>query len=69
MKDAPSAVEKFHSYSPSVLIDITDACAILHRSRASIYRHFKSGELTLVKVGSSSRIRVGELRRLIGEVA
>ncbi|MBK7417417.1 MAG: helix-turn-helix domain-containing protein [Dechloromonas sp.] len=41
-------------------------CAISYRSRASIYRHFKSGELNPVKVGNSTRIKVGELRRLIG---
>lgn len=49
----------------SMLVDIETAVVISGRSRASIYRHLKAGELTLVKVGNSSRIRVGDLRRLI----
>ncbi len=50
----------------SALVSIPTACAVSDRSRASIYRHFKSGDLTPIKVGSSTRIKVGELRRLIG---
>ena len=60
------AVQQFHTFSPSVLITLADASAISGRSKASIYRHIKSGELALVKVGHSSRIRVSELRKLIG---
>jgi hypothetical protein len=56
----------FNDAPDAMLIDIGTAGAIAGRSRASIYRHFKSGDLTLVKVGNSTRIRVGELRRLIG---
>lgn len=63
---APAAVCMFDSLSPSVLITLADASAISGRSKASIYRHIKSGELALVKVGHSSRIRVSELRKLIG---
>ncbi len=48
------------------VVDISTACAIAHRSRSSIYRHIKAGELTLIKVGHSTRLRVGEIRRLIG---
>ena len=65
---ASAAVQQFSTYDPSVLIVINDACIVAGRSRASIYRHFKSGELTAVKVGNSTRIRVGELRKLIGVV-
>lgn len=56
----------FDQAPDSALVNIPVACAISHRSRASIYRHFKSGDLTPVKVGNSTRIKVGELRRLIG---
>lgn len=49
----------------SMLIDIGTAATISRRSRASIYRHIKAGDLELVKVGSSSRIRIGDLRQLI----
>jgi hypothetical protein len=63
---AAAAVCQFDTLSPSVLVTLADASAVSGRSRASLYRHFKAGELTLVKVGHSTRIRVGELRRLIG---
>lgn len=63
---AAAAVCQFDTLSPSVLVTLAEASAVSGRSRASLYRHFKAGELTLVKVGSSTRIRVGELRRLIG---
>lgn len=52
--------------SDSMLVDIPYACAVASRSRASIYRHFKAGDLTPIKVGHSTRIRVGDLRKLIG---
>jgi hypothetical protein len=60
------AVKQFDTAPDAMLLDITTACAISSRSRASIYRHFKSGDLNPVKVGNSTRIKVGELRRLIG---
>ena len=63
---APAVIQQFDTYPDSALIDITVAGTIAGRSRASIYRHFKAGDLTLVKIGNSSRIRVGDLRQLIG---
>lgn len=68
MKTKPlfNAVQQFDSCPDSMLIDIPVACTLASRSRASIYRHFNSGDLTPVKVGNSTRIRVGDLRRLIG---
>jgi len=60
------AVRQFDQAADSMLVDISTACTIATRSRASIYRHFHAGELTPVKVGNSTRIKVGELRRLIG---
>ncbi len=68
-KTSSTAVQQFDTSPNSALLDITAAGTIAGRSRASIYRHFKSGELTMIKVGNSTRIRVGELRKLIGEVA
>lgn len=69
-KTAPTAptaaVQHFDTLSPSVLLSIADASAVSGRSRASIYRHFSAGELSQIKVGNSTRIRVGELRKLIG---
>ena len=68
MKSKPSfnAVEQFDTAPDAMLLDIPTACVIAGRSRASIYRHFKAGDLKVIKVGKSTRIKVGELRRLIG---
>ncbi len=60
------AVSQFDAAPDAMLLDIPTACAITSRSRASIYRHFTAGDLTPVKVGNSTRIKVGDLRRLIG---
>lgn len=59
-------VQQFELLPNSALVSLGDAGTIAGRSRASLYRHFKAGELTLIKVGNSTRVRVGELRRLIG---
>lgn len=59
-------VSQFDSAPDAMLLDIPTACVISRRSRASIYRHFQSGDLNPVKVGNSTRIKVGELRLLIG---
>lgn len=60
------ALRHFDDAPDSMLISIKTAGAISTRSRASVYRHIKAGELPLVKIGNSSRIRVGDLRKLIG---
>lgn len=62
------AVQQFDSLSPSILLSIPEASAVSGRSRSSIYRHFKAGELSQIKIGNSTRVRVGELRKLIGVV-
>jgi predicted DNA-binding transcriptional regulator AlpA len=66
IKEASVTVQQFDSLPNSAAIDIPDASAVSGRSRASIYRHFEAGELTKIKVGNSTRVRVGELRKLIG---
>ena len=68
MKAKPSfdAIRQFDAAPDSMLLDISTAGTIACRARASIYRDFKAGRLTPVKVGNSTRIKVGELRRLIG---
>lgn len=60
------AIEHFDKAPDSALMDIRTACTIASRSRASIYRHHHAGELPFIKLGKSTRIRVGDLRRLIG---
>ncbi len=64
-----ATVKNFGSYPSEAIIDIDTAATVSTRSRASIYRHFKAGDLTLIKIGNSTRINVGELRRLISGVA
>ena len=68
-KTLSPSVQQFDTLPATALININDTCAITGRSRASIYRHFNAGALTLVKIGSSSRIRVADVRNLIGAAA
>jgi len=66
MKPSFDAVQQFDNAPESMLLDLATAGVIACRSRPSFYRDFKAGRLTPVKVGNSTRIKVGELRRLIG---
>ena len=61
----PSA-EQFSRLDGNALVDIHTTCAVIGKSRNSIYRMFKSGDLAQIKVGNSTRIRVADIRRLIG---
>ncbi len=64
------AVSQFDKFPASALVSLSTGGTLLDRSRASLYRDIKAGRLTLVKVGCSSRIKVGELRNLMsGEAA
>ncbi len=56
----------FDDYSDNLLLTLKEACAIALRSRVSLYRDRKEGRLTFTKVGGSTRIRMGDLRALIG---
>lgn len=58
-------VRDFDNAPESMLLNFAAATTISTRSRSSLYRDAKAGKLQLVKVGNSTRIRVGELRRLI----
>ena len=61
-----SIFANFDQAPDSALVSLNDAGSIASRSRASLYRDNKAGRLPFVKVGGSTRIRVGDLRRLIG---
>lgn len=65
-KKRSKSFEHFDHAPNAALVDLNTAGLITCRSRASLYRHIKAGDLTPVKVGNSTRLRVGELRRLIG---
>lgn len=54
------------SPNPESLVGITTLVAILHRSRASIYRDIKNNTFPKpLKLGSSSRWRLSEVEALI----
>ncbi len=58
-------IRDFDNAPDLMLYDITTASTISRRSRASLYRDAKAGNLHMVKVGNSTRISAGELRRMI----
>jgi hypothetical protein len=60
----PSA-EKFSRLDDNMLVDIHTTCAVIGKSRNSVYRLFQSGDLEPIKVGNSTRVRVSDIRRLI----
>lgn len=64
----PAAVSQFEQSPDTALIDLASAGIIARRSRASLYRDNKAGRLEFKKVGNSTRIPVGSLRKLIGAV-
>lgn len=66
MAQVKYSVENFDSLPDTAVVDIRAAAQITGRSRNSIYRHFQAGDLTPVKIGYSTRVRVSELRRLLG---
>lgn len=61
-----AALEQFDHAPDSALVTLSTASTIASRSRCSLYRDNKAGRLPFVKVASSTRVRVGDLRKLIG---
>jgi hypothetical protein len=60
------AIQQFDSLPASMLVSLNTASLLADRSRASLYRDVKRGLLTIIKVGKSTRLSVGDVRRLIG---
>ena len=60
------AIQNFDRLPDSALLPISDAVAVCGRSRSSLYRHAESGDFNFVKIGKSTRVRVSDLRRLMG---
>jgi predicted DNA-binding transcriptional regulator AlpA len=57
------ALETFPYLPDTALIDVRVVCALLGRSRASVWRDVERGCLASpVKVGCSTRWRVGDIR-------
>lgn len=64
-KNVFDPIRDFDSAPGSMMLDITTASKICSRSRSSLYRDAKTGRIRMIKVGSSTRIRVADLRSLI----
>ena len=61
-------VEGFDKLPAPALVSLTAGGVISSRSRATLYRDNKAGKLPFVKVGTSTKLKVGDLRRYMGEV-
>lgn len=48
-----------------ILVTVTDACKMLGFGRTKIYELIRAGELTPIKIGSSTRLEVAELRQWV----
>lgn len=59
----------FDTAANDALVTINQACNLTALSTPTIYRRIKAGDLRLVKIGKCSRIRIGDLRKLIGLTA
>jgi len=58
-----AALTVFTSQPDDSGVSIPVACAILDRSRASIWRDIAAGRLEAFRIGRSRKIKVGSLRR------
>jgi len=58
-----AALAAFHVKPDDSGVSIPVACAILDRSRASIWRDIAAGRLEAFSIGRSRKIKVGSLRR------
>ncbi|WP_374403811.1 helix-turn-helix domain-containing protein [Niveibacterium sp.] len=62
------AVLRFDDLPDTALLSISDACTLLCRSRASIYRALKQGKLHSVKIGGSRRLSARVIREAAGDL-
>ncbi|MEF8714385.1 MAG: hypothetical protein V5B39_12625 [Accumulibacter sp.] len=62
----PDAAKNFDSLADSSVVSLNTASSVLGgRSRATLYRDHKAGRLPLVKIGSSTFVKVSDIRKLI----
>ena len=61
----PPAVLHLDVMPATACVTINEVVQISHRSRASLYRDHDAGLLPFVKLGKSTRIRVGDLRKYL----
>ena len=62
------AIQNFDELPDTALASLNDAAILAGRSRSTLYRDSKSGLIEFIKVGSSTKIRIGQLRRYIDRV-
>jgi excisionase family DNA binding protein len=55
------------AYLARAALTIPEAAAMLHVSRASIYRRIDDGTIRAVKFGALTRIPASEIHRIVGE--
>jgi len=65
MKSTSTVWANFDSAPDSAVVSLNDAVQIANRSRASFYRDNKDGKLPLIKIGCSTKVRVGDLRQYL----
>lgn len=58
--------DALRNHSDDDLVPVPVACMAIGKSVNSLYRMFADGTLTKHKIGGSTRVRVRELRKLIG---
>ena len=61
-----SAAKNFPLLPDVALVGLVEYRALTSRSKSSFYRAIDEGKLTVIKLGRSTRVRVGELRALMG---
>jgi excisionase family DNA binding protein len=61
-----AALRQFDDMPDAALLELAVARALLGISRPTLYRRAQAGELTITKVGAASRVRVADVRRLLG---
>lgn len=64
-KPLSQAVLNFDKLPDSANLPIKDAVVLANRSKPSLYRDAAQGLIRFTKIGHSTRINVGELRRYL----
>jgi excisionase family DNA binding protein len=60
------AVLRFDLLPDTALLSVADVCTLLGRSRASVYRALRNGDLRSVKIGGSRRVTARAIREAAG---
>lgn len=58
-------IQHFDTLPDSALLSVSEVMALTGFSMTSVYRRFYDGTLDRLKLGRSTRIRVGQLRQML----